>query len=170
MSRFIDPNRPYTDEEKEWLLTRAEGEFLILENDRRFAHLSKKDKAEATEQAEKDAQGEATIQKAIQEQLKAEEEDSYHPDDVAAVQPLTIAQLRQALEKHGQRTNVTEADKKDPEDPDDPFTEKEVLAYRLLNYLDEQRKLADKPQVETETETEGQTEQDSDEDPDSEDE
>ena len=148
MSRFIDPNRPYTDEEKEWLLSRADGEFLIRENDRRFAHLSEKDKKAATKQAEADAQGEAEIQKAIEEQQRQEEADSYHPDDVAAVQPLTIAQLRQALEKYGQRTNVKEEDKKNPDDPDDAFTEKEVLAYRLLDFLDERRKLAENPQVE----------------------
>lgn len=147
MSVRVDDTRPYTEEEKEYLLTRASGEDLIKINDRKFAHLSKKEKAELQKQAQKDEEGEAKIQAELQRQQEEAESDSYHPDDIAQVNGLTIKDLRQRLEKEGLRTTVTAEDKdpSDPDDPDgdddqDPFTEKEVLAYRLLNFLDERRK------------------------------
>ena len=139
MSRRIDPDRPYTDEEKAYLLTRANGASLIAVNERRFAHLSKTEQAELTKQAQEDAEKELMIEQQIQKELEEEESDSYHPDDIAVVEPLTIAQLRAKLEEEGLRTTVT---KKDTEAEDDPMTEKEVLAYRLLNRLDEKRNAA----------------------------
>ena len=154
MSKVIDDSRPYTDEEKEWLLTRADGEELIKINDRRFSHPSDAQKKKLSERVLSDAQKEAQIQAAIAEQQKQDEEDSYHEDDIAAVQPLTIAQLRERLEKEGVRATVTEKDKLDPNDPSDPFTEKEVLAYRLLNHLDKKREaLASADQGNTEPES-----------------
>lgn len=141
MSRVVDDTRPYTDEEKEWLLTRANGAELIKVNERRFSHLSSKQKEALSNRVLEDEKKEQEIQSEIQKQIKEEEENSYHPEDVAAVQPLTIAQLRERLEKEGLKSSVSEKDKKDPDDPDDPFTEKEVLAYRLLDHLDKKRQI-----------------------------
>lgn len=141
MSRHVDDTRPYTDEEKEYLRTRANGESLITINDRRFAHLSEQEKAVLTGRALGDDAKEAKIEAELARQEAEAEANAYHPDDVAQVQNLTIKQLRERLETEGQRTTVTSEDKDPDDDDEDPFTEKEVLAYRLLNFLDRKRKV-----------------------------
>lgn len=145
MSRTIDHDHPYTESEKEYLLTLATGEDLIRVNDRKFAHLDSKARAELQGRFAEDSEKERKIDEAIQKQIEQEEADSYHPDDIAVVEPLTIAKLREALEKEGLRNNVTKDDLIDPSDEENPFTEKEALAYRLLEHLDKKRK-AQQPQ------------------------
>lgn len=146
MSVRADSTRPYTDEEKEQLLTRPSGEALIAINERQFAHLSKKEKAALVGRALEDDEKDAHIKAVLEEQDQEDEAESYHPDDVAQVQALTIKELRQRLDKEGQRTTVTAEDKESDDDDGDPFTEKEVLSYRLLNHLDEKRKAAQPPE------------------------
>ena len=140
MSRRIDPDRPYTEEDKKWLLTRAKGKALIAVNDRRFAHLSDEERAALTGRVDDDNAKEQELQDAALREMEEEEEDSYHPDDVEKVSHLTIAQLRAALEEEGLSPTVSERDKKG--DGGSPLTEKEVLTYRLLNRLDDKRNAA----------------------------
>lgn len=136
MSRYIDETRPYTEEDKAYVLTLAGGEERVRLNEVRFAHLSEKAKDSAQKQAEKDEKDEAAEQAALREAEQQAEEDSFHPDDVAKVHGLTIKDLRLQLQKLGLKDSVSEKDKEDPEDPENPFTEKEVLTLRLLEYYD----------------------------------
>lgn len=139
MSKRIDHDHPYSDEEKAYLLKLANGEDLIALNERRFGHLDEEKKADLQARSQEDEQKELEIQKALEEQAKQEEEDSYHPDDVEFVDPLTVAQLRTELEERGLESSVT---KEDEGEGEDHLTEKQVLVYRLLNHLDEKRKSA----------------------------
>lgn len=139
MSRFIDPDRPYTEEEKQYLLSRSSGPALIAVNERKFAHLDEERRKALTNRVDEDAEKERQIEEEIDRQMAEEEEDSYHQDDIDAVAPLNIAQLRAKLEAEGLSSKVSEKDKKGE---GDPLTEKEVLAYRLLNRLDEKRAAA----------------------------
>lgn len=141
MARIVDDSRPYTDEEKAFLLTRSGGDSLIAINDRQFAHLSEEKRAVLQGRSIESEKKEAAIQEKLEAQAKADSEDSYHDDDIAKVEPMTIAQLQQALEEEGLSPDVTKADKQG-EEGDDPLTEKQVLAYRLLNRLDEKRNAA----------------------------
>lgn len=137
MSQRIDHDRPYTEEDKQYLLTRANGRTLIQINERRFGHLEE-DEAEARrKQAEKDAEIEAAEAEARRKAQDADDEDAYHPDDLNLVEQLTIAQMRDKLEKLGLPRTVSEADQNPGEGTH--FTEKQVLAYRLLDHLDAQR-------------------------------
>lgn len=138
MSRFIDPNRPYTDEEKEYLLTRANGEDLIIVNERRFADVTDEDREAFRERAARDDHNERQEQEARQAHT-GDDPDDYHPDDIATVQDMTIQDIRLALEKRKIDQEVTEEDMVIP-DTDETLTEKQVLAYRLLDSLDEARK------------------------------
>ncbi|UVK63817.1 hypothetical protein SEA_LILYPAD_13 [Gordonia phage LilyPad] len=136
MSRAIDETRPYTKEDIEYVLTLAGGKERVERNKEKFAHLSKKEQAEAQKQAEADDAAEAELQRKQEEAEKQAEEDSYHPDDVAKVDGATIKDLRLQLQKLKLNDKVSEKDKQDPEDPENPFTEKEVLTLRLLDYYD----------------------------------
>lgn len=144
MSRVVDDSRPYTEEEKAYLLTISGGEDRIALNDRRFADYSKKERENLRDRSIEDEKKEAEIQKRLEEEQKKAEEDSYHPDDVAAVDPLTIAELRKRLEDEGLNAKVTKKDLGEQGEDGDPLTEKSVLAYRLLNHLDEKRQELEK--------------------------
>lgn len=141
MSRRIDDSRPYTDEEKEYLLTRSGGEAKIAINERRFAHLSDEQKKALTGRVDADNASDQAEEDEFNRQQEADEEEGYHPDDVEKVAPMKTAELREALEAEGLSSKVSAADKKD-EGSDEDLTEKEVLAYRLLNRLDEKRNAA----------------------------
>ena len=141
MSRRIDPDRPYTEADRKWLRTRANGEFLIAVNERKFAHLNDEEKTALTGRADEDAKKEQEIEDAIDRQMQDEEDDSYHPDDVEKVSSMKIAELRAALEEEGLSPEVSSKDKKG-DGTADPLTEKEVLFYRLLNRLDDKRQAA----------------------------
>lgn len=136
MSRRIDPYRPFTEEEKQHLRTRAAGDDLIQANERRFGDLSDEDKEKLRQQAEKD-------EKSEEPEPDVEEEDEYHPDDIAQVEDLTVKDLRLRLDKEGLRTTVTSQDQAIP-GSGDSLTEKQVLAYRLLDFLDDRRKKGQK--------------------------
>ncbi|AWY06118.1 hypothetical protein PBI_SUZY_13 [Gordonia phage Suzy] len=146
MSKQIDESRPYTKEDIEYVLTLAGGKERVALNAQRFAHLSKKEKSEAQDQASKADSDEAQIQQKLEEAQQQAEEDSYHPDDLAKVEGQTIKEMQQQLRKLGLNDKVTEKDKRDSDDPDDPFTEKEVLAIRLLEHYDAERNAAESPE------------------------
>lgn len=123
MSRRIDTSVPLTEEEKEYLLTRSGGEAAIQIDERKFGHLSKAEKKR--------------LRSGQEPEQNSESEDGYHPDDVARVEGLTLAQLRAALKKNDISFAVSEEEIKEI------GTEKEVLAVRLLNLLDDRRKAND---------------------------
>ena len=137
MSRRINFGAPLSEDDKEYLLSRSGGEELIAMNDRQFGHLTK------TEQ--KKVRGEA-MKAEREDDLPPEpgviiEDDDYHPDDIKKVEQLTEAQVRAALKKAGLSVEVTKEDQDDlKEDDEDVVIPKEVLAGRLLNYLDAARK------------------------------
>ena len=137
MSRRINFGAPLSEDDKEYLLSRSGGEELIAMNDRQFGHLTK------TEQ--KKVRGEA-MKAEREDDLPPEpgviiEDDDYHPDDIKKVEQLTEAQVRAALKKAGLSVEVTKEDQDDlKEDDEDVVIPKEVLAVRLLNYLDAARK------------------------------
>ena len=126
MSRRIDSSVPLTEEEKEYLLSRAEGAALIAIDERKFGSLSKADKRRIR------------LGQEVEEDPSSKEEGTeYNPEDVEKVEGLTLAQLRSALKKNGIPFSVTEGEIQE-------FgTEKEVLAVRLLNLLDDRRKAND---------------------------
>lgn len=133
MSRRINLQRPLTEEEKEYLLTRANGADLIKINERQFEGLEEKQKVEARETAARDEQFEAR-----HNEDDDDDEDGYHPDDMAQVVDLTVAEMRQRLSKEGLPTTVSSKEQV-IEGSDRKLTEKEVLAYRLLDHLDSKR-------------------------------
>ncbi len=131
MSRRIDIYAaPLTEEEKEHLLTRSGGEALIAVNNRIFGELSKVEK--------KAARATAAEIKALEEEVVGD--DEYHPADIKKVESLSIAQMRAALKKAGLAQDVTQEDKDELGENGEEVTDKEVLAIRLLNYLDEIRR------------------------------
>lgn len=136
MSRQVDPNRPYTDEEKEYLLTRSTGESLILINERRFAGVDEDRAEEIRRRAEADA---ALERREAAVQTQDDDPDGYHQDDLAQVVDLTIQEIRLRLEKLGLSSDVSEEDLR-VEDGEDPLDEKAVLGYRLLDHLDQVRR------------------------------
>ena len=136
MSRQVDPNRPYTDEEKEYLLTRSTGESLILINERRFAGVVEDRAEEIRRRAEADA---ALERREAAVQTQDDDPDGYHQDDLAQVVDLTIQEIRLRLEKLGLSSDVSEEDLR-VEDGEDPLDEKAVLGYRLLDHLDQVRR------------------------------
>lgn len=136
MSRRIDPNRPFTEEEKAYLRTRAHGAALIEINERQFAQFSDGQRKALRDQAEADEEFER--QEEAMYESEDDDDDGYHVDDVAQVQDLTLAEIRQRLAKEGLPSTVSKEDKFIP-GTDETLTDKQVLAYRLLDFLDAKR-------------------------------
>lgn len=139
MSRQIDPNRPYTDEEKEYLLTRSTGESLIQINNRRFSGITEDRAAELHQRAAADAELERREAAEMAEPAD-NDPDAYHFEDLDLVSSLTIQEIRLRLEKESLSSDVSDEDKEPFEAGDDPLDEKQVLGYRLLDHLDKVRK------------------------------
>lgn len=138
MSRRINLNAPLSEADKQYLLTRANGRHLIEINERQFAGFDEKQKEKARVTAQRDEEEEAR-EAALYAEDDSDDEDGYHPEDIAQVADLTTAQLRQLLSKLGLRTTVSAKEQK-IEGSDDTLSEKEVLAYRVLDHLDEKRR------------------------------
>ena len=131
MSRNIDFSRPLTEEEKDYLRTRAFGEEKIALNARQFDHLSEEEQVFRRKRAEKDAEFESP-----DDDDDSEDGDEYDPEDIAQVEGLTIGQIRERLAKEGLSDEVTDQDRaQDPE-----IEDKGILAFRLLDHLDALRK------------------------------
>ncbi|UVT31713.1 hypothetical protein SEA_PATOS_17 [Gordonia phage Patos] len=122
MSRFIDDNKPFTEEDIEYLQTRSDGEYRISLNQARFGDLSDEEKSEVASQKdaddEFDAQEDAEIEQAI-----ADSELEFDDDVIAKVEPLSYNELRQAAKKHDLDASGT----------------KEELQDRLLEFYQEQK-------------------------------
>lgn len=123
MSTFIDPYRPYSEEDKEWLRTRAGAEALIDANDRQFGYLSEEEKAEVRAQVETDDKDDQEALAAAIAAQAAEDEDAFDEEDLAIVAPLSTVELRARLKKAGQNSEGS----------------KDELQIRLLEFLEDQR-------------------------------
>ncbi|UVF61539.1 DNA binding protein [Gordonia phage Genamy16] len=122
MSRFIDDNKPFTEEDIEYLKTRPDGEYRISLNQARFGDLSDEEKSEVASQ--KDADDEYDAQEAAEyEQAIADSELEFDDDVIAKVEPLSYNELRQAAKKHDLDAGGT----------------KEELQDRLLEFYQEQK-------------------------------
>lgn len=122
MSRYIDDNKPFTEEEIEYLRTRPDGEFRISLNEARFGELSDDEKAEVSDQKDSDDQHDAD-EDAEFEQAQADAELEFDDDVIAKVEPLSYNELRQAAKKHDLDASGT----------------KEELQDRLLEFYQEQK-------------------------------
>lgn len=132
MSKFVDLSRPITDEEREYLRSRArEGD--IVANDRQFGHLKDAEKRRERKSAEEDQDSEAQLQAQIEEQYASD--DEFDPDLVAQVAPLSVRELKQRIEKLGGKPNGNKDD----------------LQIQLLDLLDP----AEAPEDDAEDEDEG---------------
>lgn len=121
MGRYIDPNVPLTDEDREFLAARSRhGE--IVANDRQFGDMDDGARANATSTAQADADRDASDQ-AEWEQAEEDDETEFDDDLIAKVGPLKVAELRAALKKRGQESGG----------------DKEELQERLLNFLQDER-------------------------------
>lgn len=119
MSRNIDLSVPLLEEEKEYLRERArEGEVTV--NERQFAGVTEKQARALREQADSDDKDEAQRRVDFIREQEELEEDSFDPEDVDKVEPLTVKELRQALTKRGLETSGN----------------KEELQVRLLEHLE----------------------------------
>lgn len=117
----IDLSRPLTEEEAEWLLTRAGGEELVAVNKRQFQDLSKAEKAKIRDQSEKDEKDEKQEEKEAKE--AEQDEDNFHPEDIAQVLPLSVRELREFARHNGL----------------DDSGSKEDLQITALEYLEKKR-------------------------------
>lgn len=130
MSRRIDESRPYTDEEKAYLLARSGGASKVRINEKYFAHLAEEDKKREQELSAKD-------EEEFQADIKAQEPDvdDYHDEDLHEVESLNTRELRLRLKKEGLKAEVSARELHEA----DGLTERQILAYRLLDLLDERR-------------------------------
>lgn len=121
MSRYIDHDKPYSDDDIEYLKTRSGGDYLIEVNETRFGSLSKKEAREASKQKDDDDQHDADEL----QQLEDEQGDPIPFDDdvIDRVEPLSYNQLRQAASKANLDAGGT----------------KEELQDRLLNFYQDQK-------------------------------
>ena len=98
MSKFVDLSRPITDEEREYLKSRAR-ESDIVANDRQFGGLKDAEKRKHQAQAEQDDAEENDLQREIEEEYGSA--DEFDPELIAQVAPLTVKELKQRITKLG---------------------------------------------------------------------
>lgn len=98
MSKFVDLSRPITDEEREYLQSRAREDDIIA-NDRQFGHLKDAEKRKLRQGAEEDDQKEAEFQA----QFDYDDEDTFDEELVAQVAPLTVKELKARITKLGEK-------------------------------------------------------------------
>jgi len=123
MGRYIDLNKPLSDEDRAYLESRSRhGE--IAANDRRFGHLDEEERETVTTQVDEDNEHDEQEAEAIAAAIQQEEEESFPDHLIEKVAPLSTQQLRSALEKRGQDTSG----------------DKRELQVRLLQYLEEKEK------------------------------
>lgn len=96
MSRQVDLSRPITDEEREYLQIRAREDDIIA-NDRQFGGLKDAEKRKLQQRSEEADAAEDEYQ----QQFEYEEEETFDPELVAQVAPLTVKELQARIEKLG---------------------------------------------------------------------
>ena len=97
MSRQVDLSRPITDEERAYLNLRAREDDIIA-NDRQFGGLKAAEKRKLQQRSEDADAEEAEFQQQFQYD---EDEETFDPDLVAQVAPLTVKELQARIEKLG---------------------------------------------------------------------
>lgn len=132
MSRFIDHDKPYSQDDIDYLNTRSGGDYLIQVNHERFGSLSDEEKAEAVDLVDKAYAHDENEDREFQEELDAIPD--FDDDVVDKVAPLTYKQLQQACSKLNLGANGT----------------KEDLQDKLLNYYQD---LKDSPAEQAKVET-----------------
>lgn len=98
MSVQVDLTRPITDEEREYLMARAREDEVVV-NDRQFGHLKDAEKRKLRQTAEDDDLEEAEFQS----QFDYDEEDTFDPELVTQVAPLTVKELKARITKLGEK-------------------------------------------------------------------
>lgn len=96
MSRQVDLSRPITDEERAYLNLRAREDDIIA-NDRQFGGLKDAEKRKLQQRSEEADAAEDEYQ----QQFEYEEEETFDPELVAQVAPLTVKELQARIEKLG---------------------------------------------------------------------
>lgn len=106
MSKQVDLSRPITDEEREYLIIRAREDDIIA-NDRQFGGLKDAEKRKLQQRSE-----EADLEEdEYQQQFEYEEEgDTFDPELVAQVAPLTVKELQARIEKLGHKAQGNKED------------------------------------------------------------
>lgn len=94
MSRYIDHDKPLTEEDVEYLRTRPGGDYLIEVNEARFGHLDEDGRQEVSDQVDED--NEHDRQEFSEDDV---EEIEYDEDVIDRVAPLDFKELRQAAAK-----------------------------------------------------------------------
>lgn len=98
MSKWVDLSRPITDEEREYLQSRAREDDIVA-NDRQFGGLKDAEKRKLRHGAESDDQEEAEFQS----QFDYDDEEGFDPELVAQVAPLTVKELKARITKLGEK-------------------------------------------------------------------
>lgn len=98
MSRFIDHDKPLSEEDKTWLLTRSDGKYLIQINEARFGDLTEKEQAKAAKELDEDRAADAADEEEFHE-ASGDAELPYDDDVIAQVEALEYNEIRQRLSK-----------------------------------------------------------------------
>lgn len=98
MARYIDHDKPLSEDDKTYLLTRSDGKYLIEINEARFEDLTEKEKDRKVSELDADREADADDEAAFQESL-ADAELPYDDDVIAKVEALEYNEIRQALSK-----------------------------------------------------------------------
>lgn len=133
MGRFVDLDKPLSDDDREYLISRRREDEVRI-NDARFKSLSEEEKQEATRQQDQDAAEERAEQEALEQAIAHQEEDAYPEHIVEKIAPLNLTQLRQAAKKRGLETTGS----------------KEELRIRLCDYFEAKEKAEEEAAAEAE--------------------
>jgi hypothetical protein len=121
MSRNFDQNRPFTEEEKEWLRSRSHGASEIRINDARFGHLSEDEKEELRKEFDADAEADAEEEA----RRRQEEEEEFDEEDLDYVSQLKTTEVKAKIREAGFEPEGTKANE---------------LKFQLLEILDAKRR------------------------------
>lgn len=121
MGRFIDPNKPLTDEDRQYLNERSRNDEVIV-NDRQFGHLNEDDKQGERDEYDASEKVEQEERKRFQDAMDDENANSYPWELVDKVDPLTENQLKVALKKRNLEVGGTKSE----------------MQVRLVVFLEEQ--------------------------------
>ena len=135
MSRFIDHDKPYSQEDIDYLNTRSGGDYLIEVNQRKFGSLSEEDRLAVVDQVDSDDNHDDEQDAILQGELDALPD--FDEDVIEKVAPLSFNELRQQATKLKLGGDGT----------------KDELQDKLLNYFQDLKDTpAEKAKVETVTE------------------
>ena len=99
MSRYIDFDKPLSDDDKEYLRKRPYGKDAIALNETRFGELSDEEKDQVVKQKDADDQAQAEAEAELEE-LQKDAELPFDDDVIAKVEGLDYNELRKACSKH----------------------------------------------------------------------